>query len=211
MKSGSTAYEWLVRPHIQSEFESLNLHDLKIQTNQRLLGVSGRTYQIDLTLEFTLAGMGFLILVECKPCQQPVGVEEVVMLHHQVMDTGAHKGILITTTGFKPAAKKYAQAHGISLVIADAHTWQVGHEHRQSHMGPSAQPIGPVVTEWNDAKNARRCQLIDKDIQGTIDDPEKHELNALTAELRTHRRRLAPRPFDKLKKLHQELLQKPPQ
>jgi hypothetical protein len=42
--------------------------------------------------------------------------------------------------------------------------------------------------EWNDAKNGRRCELIDKDIQGTLSAAERRELESLTQGMRVHRR-----------------------
>src|SRR5436853_21137 len=59
---------------------------------------------------------------------------------------------------------------------------------------------------WDEAKNARRCDLIDKDIQGTLDDAEQRELELLTRALRLHRQRLAPLPLAGAKQLHQSLL-----
>lgn len=61
---------------------------------------------------------------------------------------------------------------------------------------------------WNETKNSRRCKLIDKDIQGTIDKAERRELELLTRELRVHRNRVAPLPVEGAKKLHQQLLEK---
>ena len=61
---------------------------------------------------------------------------------------------------------------------------------------------------WNEAKNARRCELIDKGIQGTINRAEQRELELLTRELRAYRDRVAPLPIEGAKKLHQQLFEK---
>jgi len=60
---------------------------------------------------------------------------------------------------------------------------------------------------WTEAKNSRRCELIDKDIQGTISEAERRELDWLTREMRVHRRRAAPIPMEGAKRLHQQLLE----
>lgn len=65
----------------------------------------------------------------------------------------------------------------------------------------SATPI-----PWNDAKGQRRCELIDKEIQGTLDESEKRELALLTSQLRAHRRRVAPLPIDAARQLHKQLV-----
>ena len=62
--------------------------------------------------------------------------------------------------------------------------------------------------EWNDAKNERRCELIDKDIQGTLSAAEGRELELLTQEMRIHRRAVAPIPLAGATRLHQQLLTK---
>jgi hypothetical protein len=62
--------------------------------------------------------------------------------------------------------------------------------------------------EWNGDKNARRCDLIDKDIQGTINDAEKRELQVLTLQMRAYRRHVAPIPIEGATRLHEQLLRK---
>jgi len=61
---------------------------------------------------------------------------------------------------------------------------------------------------WDEAKNARRCELIDREIQGTIGGSERRELEVLTRELRVYRRQIAPVPIERATKLHQQLLAK---
>jgi len=61
---------------------------------------------------------------------------------------------------------------------------------------------------WTEDRNARRCQLIDKDIQETLSEAERQELELLTQQLRAQRRRLAPIPLDGARQLHQQLLDK---
>ena len=62
--------------------------------------------------------------------------------------------------------------------------------------------------EWSDAKNERRCELIDKDIQGTLGLEERRELESLTQQLRVYRRTVAPIPLAGAVRLHRQLLEK---
>jgi hypothetical protein len=57
------------------------------------------------------------------------------------------------------------------------------------------------MTRWTDAKNARRCALIDKDINGELTDAESSELEALQSQMLEHRRRVAPLPFEELRSM----------
>lgn len=61
---------------------------------------------------------------------------------------------------------------------------------------------------WTDRKNARRCELIDKRIQGTITDAELLELERLQQQMREYVDKLAPLDLDNARRLHKELLEK---
>ncbi len=61
---------------------------------------------------------------------------------------------------------------------------------------------------WTEEKNARRCLLIDREIDGKLTPAEAVELNRLQRQMLDHRRRVAPLPLEDARKLHQELLAK---
>jgi hypothetical protein len=61
---------------------------------------------------------------------------------------------------------------------------------------------------WTEAKNARRCVLVDREIDGTLTPEEAAELHVLQQEMLRERRRLAPVPLEDLRRLHQKLLMK---
>lgn len=61
---------------------------------------------------------------------------------------------------------------------------------------------------WTEAKNKRRCELVDSEIDGTLSSSEKLELQRLQAEMLACRRELAPLPLDEVRKLHQALIRK---
>jgi hypothetical protein len=60
--------------------------------------------------------------------------------------------------------------------------------------------------EWSEAKNARRCELIDRKIQDTISAEEASELEELQEALRAYIDRVAPLPMEGARKLHAELM-----
>jgi hypothetical protein len=62
--------------------------------------------------------------------------------------------------------------------------------------------------EWSEQKNARRCELMDRDIQGELSAEERFEMANLTRQLREYRRIHAPLPIAGALKLHAELLEK---
>jgi hypothetical protein len=68
----------------------------------------------------------------------------------------------------------------------------------------ASQAPGP----WTEVKNARRCVLVDREIDGTLTPEEATELEILQQQMLRERRRLAPVPLEDLRRLHQELLTK---
>ena len=65
-------------------------------------------------------------------------------------------------------------------------------------------PLDPQT--WTDAKNAPRCDLIDRKYAGTSTHPEAVELAALQEEMLRYRQHVAPLPLEDARRLHQELL-----
>ena len=64
------------------------------------------------------------------------------------------------------------------------------------------------AVSWSEKQNARRCQLIDREIDGALSDDVRAELMSLTDQLREYRRLHAPIPMEGALKLHAELLEK---
>jgi hypothetical protein len=62
--------------------------------------------------------------------------------------------------------------------------------------------------QWTEAKNQRRCDLIDRKYAGGLTPPEALELAKLQDEMLRHRQRVAPLPLEEARRLHQELLTK---
>ena len=75
-------------------------------------------------------------------------------------------------------------------------------------VGNGANGPSMKTDEWTEAKNARRCALVDKEIAGTLSAAEANELQQLQSEMLRHRRRIAPLPLDDARRLHEELLAK---
>src|SRR5262249_54631682 len=65
---------------------------------------------------------------------------------------------------------------------------------------------GGGETEWTDAKNARRIELIQKKHAGGLSPAEHAELGGLQEEMLRFRQKVAPLPLEDSRRLHQELL-----
>lgn len=71
---------------------------------------------------------------------------------------------------------------------------------------PIAAQTNGAEEDWTEAKNARRCALIDREIAGSLTAEEAQELARLQQEMLHHRRRVAPLPLEDARRLRQELL-----
>ncbi|MEK4039423.1 restriction endonuclease [Paenibacillus sp. FSL F4-0122] len=112
------------------------LHNQKIQTNDG-------EYQIDIIAEFMALSVKFKVIVECKRYTRPVEREKIVVLADKVRSLGAHKGILISTSGFQSGATEYARKHGVALL-------QIFNKevmHIQAFIGPTVDYIDHMLTE----------------------------------------------------------------
>lgn len=67
---------------------------------------------------------------------------------------------------------------------------------------------GNANDNWTDEKNDRRCDLIDKQIQGSIELEERAELEFLQRQFQENQEKKWPLPIAKAKELHAELLEK---
>ncbi len=65
-------------------------------------------------------------------------------------------------------------------------------------------PAAPA--DWTEARNARRCELIDRKYAGGLTPQERVELAGLQDEMLRYRQSVAPLPLEQARCLHQELL-----
>ena len=109
-----TEFEIFCKEILEGYAETENLNSFTIDHNVKLEGYDG-IYQIDVYATFIAMGVQFKIICECKQYKNRVNREKVVVLGDKVKSLGAHKGILLSTSGFQSGAIQYAKAHGIAL------------------------------------------------------------------------------------------------
>ncbi|MEM0978800.1 MAG: restriction endonuclease [Cyanobacteria bacterium P01_H01_bin.58] len=94
-------------PHLKTG--SIIVHGKKVYS-----GAKG-DYEIDASAELLVEAMKLIFLVECKHWSSPVSQDTVLAFESKLRDVGAHKGIIVSKSGFQKGAKKVATAHGIAL------------------------------------------------------------------------------------------------
>ena len=91
-----------------------NLPGFKVAHNTRVTGTDG-IYQADILASYTALNVNMIVLIECKHYTSPVGREKIQILNDKLRSTGAHKGILFSTSGFQSGAIVLAVRHNIAL------------------------------------------------------------------------------------------------
>lgn len=88
---------------------------LDVQLHERVAGVDGE-YDMDGTVRFRWGGVDFLVLIEAKMHKNPIKRDVVQVISQKVQSTGAHKGVVVSTSNFQKGAVEFAKEHGIALV-----------------------------------------------------------------------------------------------
>jgi hypothetical protein len=74
---------------------------------------------------------------------------------------------------------------------------------------PAGRNGGPApADDWTAARDARRCELIDRGVDGTLTEAERTELEDLQEQMLRHRHRVAPLPLAHARQLLEELERK---
>lgn len=111
-----TDFEQYALSVLRKQFtEKENIENFSIEHNAHIDAYDG-TYQIDGLIKYSLLGVEFKVLVECKRYKNSVKREQVQALKGKIDSIGAHKGIFISTSSFQSGALEYARKHGIALI-----------------------------------------------------------------------------------------------
>lgn len=130
----STEFEEYCLKILNGYAEEEKLNNFTITHNVKIPVFDG-TYQIDIYAEFTAMSVTFKVLCECKQYSKPVGRDKVAELHSKLESIGAHKGILLSTSGFQSGAVEFAKAHGIALI----QVYDSSCEHLSHSAGPTQE------------------------------------------------------------------------
>jgi restriction system protein len=108
-----TEFELLVKEYLEGVGKDLKTF---IAEHNAYITSSDGEYQIDIYAEFEFIGATFKVIIECKRHKNKIKREVVQLLYDKLRSTGAHKGMIFSTSGFQDGANKYATEHGIALI-----------------------------------------------------------------------------------------------
>jgi len=92
------------------------LKSFYVNHREKLGGRSG-DYELDIlaTIEI-FNGADIYILIECNCHSNPIKRDEIMLVNRKLKETGAHKGLVFSTSGFQGGALDYASEHKIATV-----------------------------------------------------------------------------------------------
>ena len=96
---------------------TMNTHDGKYSVDHNIIKkVPDGEYQIDIEVRHQIGLMSYITHIECKNRTSKVKREDVQKVYDILRACGAHKGIIISKSGFQSGAKQYAKVHNIGLI-----------------------------------------------------------------------------------------------
>ena len=110
-----TEFEQYTIELLKNQFNNDGVEELSFKHNV-IKNVHGGEYQIDGEIRFTIMGVEYLTLVECKHYKNPIKREQIQVLYSKICEIGAQKGIFVSTSNFQSGALKYANEHGIAAI-----------------------------------------------------------------------------------------------
>ena len=103
--------------HVKAWIEAASESPVEFEVTRReLLAGDGGEYEIDVLARFSMFGLHYTTLIECKKHKNPIKRDLVMVLESKLRDTKSQKAMLVSTAKFQSGAIKFAEKHNIALV-----------------------------------------------------------------------------------------------
>ncbi|GEM_PF-1096198 len=107
---------WKDFEKLAEQFYRTFAQDAVVTYNDKILGKSGETRQIDVSIRKTVGPHALLIVVDCKDYKtHKVDIQDVEAFNTMKNDVLANLGVIVSNAGFTDGAKAQARECGISL------------------------------------------------------------------------------------------------
>lgn len=121
-KNTGKSYEEFVRSLYQAILQSEELgfggqRNINVEINKILIDKSGIKRQFDIYWEYSLGGLTYKTVIECKDYNSKVSIEKIDALHGKLSDFPNLRGIFATKKGYQSGAEKKAKEKDIELLI----------------------------------------------------------------------------------------------
>ncbi len=87
-----------------------------VRENEKVVGKSGRTRQLDVTIRQTLGLYPILVVIECKSQKRRISISQVEAFVTKLRDVAASEGVIVSRNGFSEGAKAIARDNFITCL-----------------------------------------------------------------------------------------------
>lgn len=121
-KNTGKSYEEFVRSLYQAILQSEELgfggqRNIDVEINKILIDTNGIKRQFDIYWEYSLGGLTYKTVIECKDYNSKVSIEKIDALQGKLSDFPNLRGIFATKKGYQSGAEKKAIEKDIDLLI----------------------------------------------------------------------------------------------
>lgn len=106
---------WQLFESLVAQIQKETAPDAIVRRNQHLVGKSGISRQLDVTISKKIGLHQVLIVLECKDYKYPVPIKEVGNFATTLQDVGASNGVMVSSSGFTNGAVALGKEKAISL------------------------------------------------------------------------------------------------
>lgn len=124
---GERKYKWQSFEDLVADIQKDLSPNALVTPNDKIIGKSGQTRQIDVSVRETVGQFELLIVIDCKDYKKRVDIKCVEEFMGLVEDVGANKAAIVAAGGYTDGAKKRALQAGIDLlrpVDSGDHPWK---------------------------------------------------------------------------------------
>ncbi len=122
LKNTGKSYEEFVQSLYKAILQSEELgfgkqKNINVEINKILTGTNDIKRQFDIYWEYSLGGISYKTIIECKDYNSKISIEKIDALHGKLSDFPNLRGIFSTKKGYQSGAEKKAIERDIELLI----------------------------------------------------------------------------------------------
>ena len=100
--------------YICNTFANGQIDDVKVSQRKDVTGISGSSHNIDVLIEFRIAGINFRVAFECKDRKRAFNRDDVMAFCTKISDLSNTVGVFIAAKGYQSGALAFLDSKGIA-------------------------------------------------------------------------------------------------
>lgn len=114
-RKSETNERWKQFERLIASIQTALSPDAQVRHNHRVVGVSGRQRQLDVSISKNVGRFPIFIVIECKRYARRVTIDRVESFVGKLRDVKGSLGVMISSSGFDAGSKSVASQKGIVL------------------------------------------------------------------------------------------------